>query len=218
MFSPSWERQGFTKKYDESKLVNPVQTNEIFLTEIFTYLSIRLEIFGWICIYIYIERESVCVRERERDRQTDRQNLALNNLQGLICHKTQATNQQSHVSCFFFLSFLTHIYLFRFFFSFFFVFVFVFRVCLFVCINYHLFLFLHHHFYICLLSFACLLLFLYLVVFRSLFFFYFGEGMGYTFFSSLKINNKNILKNILEIRIKTALAFKLHFYIFQPIS
>ena len=37
------------------KLVNLVQTNEILVIENFTYLSIRLEIFGW--IYIYIETE-----------------------------------------------------------------------------------------------------------------------------------------------------------------
>ena len=29
MFYSSWERQGCTKKYDELKLVNHVQTNEI---------------------------------------------------------------------------------------------------------------------------------------------------------------------------------------------
>ena len=50
-----------------------MQTNEILLIENFTYLSIRFEIFGW----IYIER----------------QNLALNDVQGLICYKTQPTNQ-----------------------------------------------------------------------------------------------------------------------------
>ena len=31
------ERQGCTKKYDELKLVNQVQTNEIMLIENFTY-------------------------------------------------------------------------------------------------------------------------------------------------------------------------------------
>ena len=54
-------------------------TNEILLIENFTYISIRLEIFGWTYIYIY------------------RQNLALNNLQGLICHKTQTTNQTTKI-------------------------------------------------------------------------------------------------------------------------
>ena len=34
------------QKYDELKLVNLVQTNEILLIENFTYISIRLEIFG----------------------------------------------------------------------------------------------------------------------------------------------------------------------------
>ena len=37
-FCPSCERQGCTKKHDELKLVNPVQTNEILLIENFTYL------------------------------------------------------------------------------------------------------------------------------------------------------------------------------------
>ena len=60
-----------------------MQTNEILLIENFTYLSIRLQIFGYIYIYIY----------RERERQTDRRNLALNDLQALICNKTQPTNQ-----------------------------------------------------------------------------------------------------------------------------
>ena len=41
-----------TKKYDNLKLVNLVQTNEILLTENSTYLNIRFEIFGWICMYI----------------------------------------------------------------------------------------------------------------------------------------------------------------------
>ena len=58
-----------------------MQTNEILQIENFTYLSIRLEIFGW----IYIEREG------------DRQNLVLNDLQVLICLKTQTTNQPSLV-------------------------------------------------------------------------------------------------------------------------
>ena len=40
------------QKYDILKLVNLVQTNEILLIENFTYLNIRFEIFGWICIYI----------------------------------------------------------------------------------------------------------------------------------------------------------------------
>ena len=75
-----WERQSCTKKYDNLKLVNLVQTDEILLTENFTYLSIRFEIFGWICMYIY------------------RQNLGLNDLQGLRCHKTQTTNQQSETA------------------------------------------------------------------------------------------------------------------------
>ena len=34
------------------KLVNLVQTNEILLIENSTYLNIRFEIFGWICMYI----------------------------------------------------------------------------------------------------------------------------------------------------------------------
>ena len=46
------ERQSCTKKYDNLKLVNLVQTNEILLIENFTYLNIRFEIFGWICMYI----------------------------------------------------------------------------------------------------------------------------------------------------------------------
>ena len=46
------ERQRCTKKYDNLKLVNLVQTNEILLIEKFTYLNIRFEIFGWICMYI----------------------------------------------------------------------------------------------------------------------------------------------------------------------
>ena len=41
------------QKYDNLKLVNLVQTNEILLRENFTDLSIRFEIFGWICMYIY---------------------------------------------------------------------------------------------------------------------------------------------------------------------
>ena len=36
-FCPSGERQGCTKKYDELKLINHVQTNEILLIENFTY-------------------------------------------------------------------------------------------------------------------------------------------------------------------------------------
>ena len=36
-FCPSCERQSCTKKYDELKLVNCVQTNEILLVENFTY-------------------------------------------------------------------------------------------------------------------------------------------------------------------------------------
>ena len=40
------------QKYDNLKLVNLVQTNGILLTENFTYLRIRFEIFGWICMYI----------------------------------------------------------------------------------------------------------------------------------------------------------------------
>ena len=40
------------QKYDDLKLVNLVQTNEILLIENVTYLSIRFEIFGWICMYI----------------------------------------------------------------------------------------------------------------------------------------------------------------------
>ena len=47
-----------------------------------TYKTIYLQII-YIHIYIYIYRE----RERERE------DLALNNLQWLICHKTQPTNQ-----------------------------------------------------------------------------------------------------------------------------
>ena len=42
------------QKYDNLKLVNLVQTNEMLLIENSTYLNIRFEIFGWICIYIYI--------------------------------------------------------------------------------------------------------------------------------------------------------------------
>ena len=34
------------QKYDDLKLVNLVQTNEILQIENFTYLSIRFEIFG----------------------------------------------------------------------------------------------------------------------------------------------------------------------------
>ena len=45
-FCPSWERQSCTKKYDNLKLVNFVQTNKILLIENFTYLNIRFEIFG----------------------------------------------------------------------------------------------------------------------------------------------------------------------------
>ena len=37
--------QNCTKKYDDLKLVNLVQTNEILLIENFTHLSIRFEIF-----------------------------------------------------------------------------------------------------------------------------------------------------------------------------
>ena len=55
-FCPSWERQSYTKKYDNLKLVNLVQTNEILLIENSTYLNIRFEIFGWICMYVYIDR------------------------------------------------------------------------------------------------------------------------------------------------------------------
>ena len=40
------------QKYDHVKLVNLVQTNEILLMENSTYLNIRFEIFGWICMYI----------------------------------------------------------------------------------------------------------------------------------------------------------------------
>ena len=40
------------QKYDNLKLVNLVQTNEILLIENSTYLNIRFEIFGWICMYI----------------------------------------------------------------------------------------------------------------------------------------------------------------------
>ena len=42
------------QKYGDLKLLNLVQTNEILLIEKFTYLSMCLEIFGWIYIYIYI--------------------------------------------------------------------------------------------------------------------------------------------------------------------
>ena len=76
-FCPFWERQSCTKKYDELKLVNLMKKNEILFIENFIYLSIRLETFGWIYIYIYIIDL----------------NLALDNLQGLICNKTQPTNQ-----------------------------------------------------------------------------------------------------------------------------
>ena len=55
-FCPSWERQCYTKKYDNLKLVNLVQTNEILLIENSTYLNIRFEIFGWICMYVCIDR------------------------------------------------------------------------------------------------------------------------------------------------------------------
>ena len=48
----SFLRQSCTKKYDNLKLVYLVQTKEILLLENFTYLSIRFEIFGWICMYI----------------------------------------------------------------------------------------------------------------------------------------------------------------------
>ena len=40
------------QKYDNLKLVNLVQTNEMLLIENSTYLNIRFEIFGWICMYI----------------------------------------------------------------------------------------------------------------------------------------------------------------------
>ena len=40
------------QKYDNLKLVNLEQTNEILLIENSTYLNIRFEIFGWICMYI----------------------------------------------------------------------------------------------------------------------------------------------------------------------
>ena len=70
MFCPSYEKQGCTKKYDELKLINHVQTSEILLIEKFYLLSIH-----WSNVYTY------------------RQNLALNNLQRLIRHKTQPTNQ-----------------------------------------------------------------------------------------------------------------------------
>ena len=42
----------YTKKYDNLKLVNLVQKNEILLIENSTYLDIYFEIFGWICMYI----------------------------------------------------------------------------------------------------------------------------------------------------------------------
>ena len=42
----SFLRESCTKKYDNLKLVNHVQTNEILVIEKFTYLSIRFEIFG----------------------------------------------------------------------------------------------------------------------------------------------------------------------------
>ena len=44
------------QKYENLKLVNLVQTNEILLIENSTYLNIRFEIFGWICMYVYIDR------------------------------------------------------------------------------------------------------------------------------------------------------------------
>ena len=47
-FCASRERQSFTKKYENLKLVSLVQTNEILLIENSTYLNIRFEIFGWI--------------------------------------------------------------------------------------------------------------------------------------------------------------------------
>ena len=47
------------QKYDNLKLVNLVQTNEILLIENFTYQIIRFEIFGWICIYLYIEGDRI---------------------------------------------------------------------------------------------------------------------------------------------------------------
>ena len=71
----SWERQSCTKKYDCVKLINLVQTDEILLIEKITYLNIRFGIFGWIYICIH------------------GQNLALNDLQMMMCHKTQTTNQ-----------------------------------------------------------------------------------------------------------------------------
>ena len=40
------------QKYDNLKLVNLVQINKILLIENSTYLNIRFEIFGWICMYI----------------------------------------------------------------------------------------------------------------------------------------------------------------------
>ena len=54
-FYPSWERQSCTKKYDNLKLVNLVQTNEILIIENSAYLNIRFEIFDWICMYIETE-------------------------------------------------------------------------------------------------------------------------------------------------------------------
>ena len=47
-----WDRQSCTKKYDNLKLVNLAQTNEILLIENSNYVNIRFEIFGWICMYI----------------------------------------------------------------------------------------------------------------------------------------------------------------------
>ena len=44
------------QKYDNLKLVNLVQTNEILLIENSTYLNIRFEIFGWICMYVCMDR------------------------------------------------------------------------------------------------------------------------------------------------------------------
>ena len=50
-----WRETELYKKYDNLKLVNLVQTNEILLIENSTYLNIRFEIFGWICICIKTE-------------------------------------------------------------------------------------------------------------------------------------------------------------------
>ena len=61
-FCPSYEKQGCTKKYDELKLINHEQTNE-------TLLIGFVQKF-WLNVNTY------------------RQNLALNNLQRLIRHKT----------------------------------------------------------------------------------------------------------------------------------